>query len=110
MSSYRGTADRPDQIKAGAAVIAVHALLAAVILTGLNVDTVRRAVETMTTIAVVEPEPPPPPPPPEAERPDPAPEDAGAAGKKAEPTPVVAPLPKIPVQNPISRRSCRRSG
>ena len=100
MSSYRGTAERPDQLKAAMAVIAVHAVLAAVILTGLNVDTVRRAVETMTTIAVVEPEPPPPPPP-QATRPDPAPEEAGAPGKKAEPTQIVAPPLKLPVQSPI---------
>ena len=44
MPSYRGTADRPDQAKAIAAVIAVHVLLAAVILTGLNVRTVSAAV------------------------------------------------------------------
>ena len=101
MSSYRGTADRPDQLKAGAGVIAVHVALAAVILTGLNVETMRRAVETMTTIAVFEPEPLPPPPPRQTTRPNPAPEESGAPGKKAEPTPVVAPLPKIPVQSPI---------
>ena len=100
MSSYRGTADRPDQVKAAAAVIAVHAALAAVLLTGLNVETVKRAVETMTTIAVFEPEPPPPPPPP-ANRPSQAAEQSGAPGKQAEPTPIVAPLPKIPVQSPI---------
>ena len=98
MSSYRGTADRPDQVKAAAAVIAVHIVLAAVILTGLNVETVRRAVETMTTIAVFEPEPPPPPPPPATRS---NPEDAGAPGRKAQPTPIVAPPPKIPVLSPI---------
>ena len=103
MSSYLGTADRPDKLKAVAAVVAVHAVLAAVILTGLNVNTVRRAVETITTIAVFEPEPPPPPPPPpQVTRPNPAPEEAGAPGRKAEPTPVVAPLPRIPVQSPIA--------
>ena len=37
MSSYTGTADRPDRAKAIAAVVAVHAGLAAIILAGLNV-------------------------------------------------------------------------
>jgi protein TonB len=100
MSSYTGHSNRPDRAKAIAAVAAVHAALAAVILTGLNVDTVRRAVETMTTIAVVEPKPPPEPPPP-PEREDTAREEAGAPGKKAEPTPVVAPPSPIPKPSPI---------
>jgi protein TonB len=100
VSSYRGTADRPDKLKAAVAVIAVHALLAAVIVTGLNVETVRRAVETMTTISVVEPEPPTLPPP-QTARPNPASEEAGAPGKTAEPTPVAAPVTRLPVQSPI---------
>lgn len=100
MSSYRGNASRSDRTKALAAVAAVHVALAAVILTGLNVETVRRAVETMTTIAVIEPDPPPPPPPP-AERSDAAPAEAGDPGKKAEPTPVVAPPSPIPMPSPI---------
>ena len=62
MSSYRGTADRPDQAKAIAAVIAVHVALAVIILTGLNVSMVRSAVERLTTIDIREPPPPPPPP------------------------------------------------
>ena len=49
MSSYRGTADRPDQAKAIAAVVAVHAALAFVILSGLNVRMVRQAVERLKT-------------------------------------------------------------
>jgi protein TonB len=100
VSSYRGTANRPDKLKAAAAVIAVHAILAAVILTGLNVETLRRAVETMTTISVSEPEPPQPPPP-AANRLDQAPEEAGVPGKKAEPTSVVGPPPKLPAPNPL---------
>ena len=44
MSSYQGTAGRPDKAKAIAAVVAVHAALAFVILTGLNVRTVGEAV------------------------------------------------------------------
>jgi protein TonB len=37
MSSYRGTANRPDKAKAIAGVLLVHIALAAAILTGLNV-------------------------------------------------------------------------
>lgn len=101
MSSYRGHSNRSDRVKAAIAVGAVHVALAAVILTGLNVQTMRRAVETMTTIAVVEPEPPPEPPPPPEPKPDAVPEEAGAPGKKAEPTPVVAPPSPIPTPSPI---------
>jgi protein TonB len=101
MSSYLGTADRPDRARAVAAVIAVHALLAAVILTGLNGRVVIHAVESLKTFDIREPPPPPPPPPsPPSSRPK-ARLEEGAAGKKAEPSPVVAPKPKIPVQSPI---------
>lgn len=109
MSSYTGHSNRPDRVKAIAAVAAVHAALAAVILTGLNVDTVRRAVESMTTIAVVEPEPPPPEPPPPPRR-DAAEREAGAEGKKAEPTPVVAPPSPIPSPSPIPAAPVAGSG
>ncbi len=102
MSSYRGTANRPDKAKAIAAVVLVHAALATAILTGLNVHTVRRAVEQLTTIDVVEPPPPPPmPPPPAATKPQQKKDLAGAPAPKAEPTPVVAPQPRIPVESPI---------
>ncbi len=59
VSSYRGTSDRPDQAKAIAAVVAVHIALAFIILSGLNVDMVRRAVEQITTFDIREPPPPP---------------------------------------------------
>lgn len=101
MSSYRGTANRPDKAKAIAAVVLVHAALATAILTGLNVQTVRRAVEKLTTISVIEPPPPPPVPPPPAQEPQKMKKAAGAPAPKAEPTPVVAPAPRIPVQTPI---------
>jgi protein TonB len=103
MSSYRGTADRPDQAKAVAAVVAVHVALAAIILTGLNVRMVSRAVEQLTTIDIKEPPPPPPhpPPPKPAPKPQPMKKPAGAPAKKAQPTPVVAPPPRLPVPSPI---------
>jgi protein TonB len=102
MSSYRGTADRPDQAKAIAGVIAVHAALAAVILTGLNVRMVSHAVERLTTIDIKEPPPPPPvKPPPPAPKPQQMKKAAGAPAPRAEPTPVVAPPPRIPLPTPM---------
>lgn len=101
MGSYSGSIGRPGRTKAIVAVVAVHIALAFIILSGLNVHAIRRAVEQMTTINIVEPPPPPPTTPPPAERPDKAKLEEGAAGKKAEPTPVVAPEPKIPVETPV---------
>lgn len=101
MSTYRGTADRPDQAKAIVAVIAVHAALAAIILTGLNVRVVTAAVERLKTFDIAVPKPPPPKPPPPAPQPHQAKKEAGAPAKKAEPTPVVAPPTRLPVRSPI---------
>lgn len=96
MSYYRGAAT-PDRLKAALAVAAVHVALGAAILTGLDVDTVTRAVERLSTFDIAVPEPPPPPPPPPTRPAERARDEEGAAGKKAEPTPVVAPRPKIEV-------------
>lgn len=102
MSTYRATADRPQKAKAVAAVVAVHAALAFIILSGLNVRMVSQVVEQLKTFDVTRPPPPPPPePPPPKPRPEQAKREAGAPAKKAEPTPVVAPQPRIPVQSPI---------
>lgn len=102
MSTYSGTSDRPDQAKAIAAVIAVHAGLAAIILTGLNVRFVSQAVERLTTINIEEPPPPPPVRPPKpAPKPQQAKKPAGAPAPKAEPSPIVAPPPKLALPSPI---------
>ena len=101
MGSYTGTADRSQRAKAIAGVAAVHIALAAVILSGLNVAVVRHAVEKLTTINVVEPPPPPPVEPPPSPKPDRTRLEEGAAGKKAEPSPVVAPKPRIPQPSPL---------
>jgi len=101
LSTYRGTADRPDKAKAIVAVAAVHVALAAIILTGLNVRTVSQVVERLQTFDIVEPPPPPPNPPPPKPKPEQAKREAGAPAKKAEATPVVAPQPKIPAPSPI---------
>jgi protein TonB len=101
MSSYRGTADPPDKAKAIAAVVAVHVALAAAILSGLNVRIVSHAVEQLKTFDIREPPPLPPKPPPPAPKPARAKLEEGAAGRKAEPSPIVAPQPKLPVQSPL---------
>ena len=103
MSSYTGTADRPDRAKAIAAVIAVHAALAAIILAGLNVRMVTAAVEQMKTFDVREPPPPPRKPPPQqpAPKPQQARKAAGEPAKKAEAAPIVAPTPRLPLPSPV---------
>jgi protein TonB len=82
----------------------VHVALGAVILTGLNVENVRHVVEQLKTFDITEEPPPPPAPPPPQPRADRAKEEEGAAGKKAEPSPVVAPKPRIevPVKPPVA--------
>lgn len=106
MSSYRGTADRPDKAKAIAAVALVHAALAIIILSGLNVRMMSRAVEQMTTINIRTPAPPRPPV--RRVRPAPRPEQAkkpqGAAARRAEATPVTNPEPKpLPSSMPVAK-------
>ena len=103
MAYYRGTA-REDRAKALAGVVLVHVALGAVILTGLNVHTVRQVVETLKTFDIDEPAPPPPQPPPPRQEAQRAKEEEGAAGKKAEPSPIVVPKPRIviPAKPPVA--------
>ncbi len=103
MSTYLGTADTPDRAKAILAVTAVHVALAAVILAGLNVRMISEVVERMQVLDLREPPPPPPPPPPPApqHKPHQAKLEAGEPGKRANPSPVVAPQPKLPLPSPI---------
>ena len=111
MPSYRGSADRPDQAKAVAAVVGVHVLLAAVILSGLNVRTVSAAVERLKTFDIAPPPPPPPSPPPKpAPRPHTAKKPAGAPAPKAEPSPVAAPQPRIQLPFPVPAAKVAGSG
>lgn len=103
MGTYTATAGN-DRAKALAGVVLVHVVLGAIILTGLNVHNVRQVVESLKTFDVTEKlAPPPPPPPPPREKAERAKNEEGAAGKKAEPTPVVAPTPKIvvPAKPPV---------
>jgi len=103
MSYYRGTADGGDKAKAIGAVLLVHAGLGAMILTGLNVDTVSRTIDSLKTFDITpDPPPPPPPPPPPKQEASKAKQEEGAAGKKAIPTEVVAPKAKLPVKPKIA--------
>ena len=98
MSSYTGNSRPRDRARAIAAVVAVHLLLAAVIVAGLSVDRVRQVVERVQTFDVREVLPPP-------IRPRPKPRKASApAGRpapRAEPSPVVAPPPRVPAPSPV---------
>ena len=109
MSSYRANADPSARAKAIAGVVAVHAALAAVVVFGLQVDMVKRAVDRMTVVEFREPPPPPPPPPPQT-KPHQARQPAGAPAKEAQATPVVAPVPRLPVKPPIVAAKVAGSG
>jgi protein TonB len=111
MSSYQGTANRPDKAKAIVAVVAVHAALGAIILSGLNVRMVGHAVERLTTLDIREAPPPPPQPPPKpAPQPRQMKKPQGAPARKAEAAPVVAPQPRLPVPSPVPAAKVAGSG
>jgi len=108
--AYRA-ADNPDRMKALGGVIAVHVALAALILSGLSVHNVRQTVERLKTFDINEVPPPPQPPPPRQVS-DRARDKEGAAGKKALPTPVVTPPPKmvIPYKPPVTAARIASTG
>ena len=95
MPSYRADPSRPDKAKAIAGVIAVYAALGALLLLTKG-DTPLRLGGSEPTILIDVNELPEPQPPPE-EQPGKTEEEEGAAGKKAEPTEVVAPEPQVEV-------------
>jgi protein TonB len=103
MASYRST-EKEDRAKALAGVLVVHVALGAVILTGLNVRFVQQAVEQHLKTFDIKELPPPPPEPPPPLRSERAKDEEGAAGKKAEPSPVVVPKPRIviPAKPPVA--------
>jgi len=95
MPSYRAEPTRPEKAKAIAGVITVYALILGAVLFIPN-DSPLRLGESPPTVLVDIHESPPPQPPPQVES-GKAKDEGGAAGKKAEPTPVVAPKPVIEV-------------
>jgi periplasmic protein TonB len=99
MAGYRQS--NPDRAKAALAALLVHAAIGAAFLTGLVVNVSKQEAEVLDTFDVA----PPPPPPLVVEQQESAAKgDPGDAGKKAEPTPVVAPKPRIevPAKPPIA--------
>ena len=78
----------------------MHVVLGAVIVTGLNVDIVRDAVDRLQSFDVTLEQPPPPEEPPPEIQQDRAQEPEGASG--AQPSPIVAPEPRVPTENPIA--------
>jgi len=102
MASYRDPSTRADRAKAILAVAAVHLGMAAVLLLGsknISLPTIGQAPTVLIDIAL-----PPPPPPPQLPEPAAQPDrEAGAAGRKAEPAPIVLPPLKIalPTPNPL---------
>lgn len=92
-------ADRSDRAKAASAAIAVHLLLGAALLIGLANHIDRKTSDSLTTFAVLAPLPPPPV---EERHEQSAKATAAPAGKKAVPSPIVAPPSKIPVQEPVA--------
>lgn len=109
--AYRA-ADNPDRIKALGGVAVVHLGLAAIIISGLTVHTVSRNADRLSIFDIREVPPPPPPPPPPSPRAERAKEKEGAAAKKALPTPVVAPPPKIiiPYKPPVTAARIASTG
>lgn len=99
MAGYRQT--NPDRAKAAAAALLVHVAIGAAFLTGLVTSVSRQPSEALQTFDVTEP---PPPPVVEIEEESAPRGDPGEAGKKAEPTPVVAPKPEIevPARPPVA--------
>ena len=89
-----------DRAWAIAGVVAVHALLAFALLSGLRARVSERASDSLKLIDVVIPLPPPPPPP-ATDQPSKAKNEPSPPNLKAVPSPVVAPPPKIPARSPI---------
>jgi protein TonB len=110
MPYYRAEPTRPDKAKAISGVVAIYALIGAVMLLAKGPDLTRIVEQAPTVLVDIKGPPPPPPPPPE--RAGKAKEEEGAAGKKAEPTPVVAPKPKVvvPAKPPIAVASIAGTG
>lgn len=102
MSSYRADPTRPDKAKAVTAVIGVYAAIVTAVLLVPGDSPLGRGDVAPTVLIDVKvlPEPQPPP----KEQAGNTKEEEGAAGKKAEPTPVVAPKPviEVPADPPVT--------
>jgi protein TonB len=101
MPYYRAEPSRPDRAKAIGGVVAVYVLIGGLMLLAEGPD-LQRMIEQAPTV-LIDIKPPPPPPPPQ-EQTGKARREEGAAGRKAEPSPVVVPKPKIevPAKSPVA--------
>jgi protein TonB len=110
MPSYRADPTRPDRAKAIVAMVVVYSAIVAAVLM-MPADSPLRLDENEPTVLIDVKQPPEPPPPPPQD-PGKAEEEEGAAGKKAEPTPVVAPKPRIelPATRPIAAAPIAATG
>lgn len=102
MPGYRAQPSRPDKAKAVAGVAAIYAAIVGAMLL-LPSDLPLRESESAPPVLIdVTDVPDPAPPPPED--PGKAEDEEGAAGRRAEPTPVVAPAPsvEIPAVSPVA--------
>jgi len=110
VSSY-AAAEQRDRWKAMLAALVATAAIGAMIVSGLNVDIVSQAVESLKTFNLAQPPPPPPVAPPPTPRPAPLMKKAaGAPAKRAEPSPIVAPPPKIPAPSPLPAANVAGTG
>lgn len=106
MSSYSGNPRSIDRGKAIAAVAIVHLALAAVILTGLNVDRVRAVVDRLQTFDIREVTLPPPP----TVQSRRAARAAGAPAPRARSAAVVAQRPRILAPSPVRAAAIADAG
>lgn len=102
MPGYSAEPTRPDKAKAIVGVLGVYSLFVAAALLMPSDSPSRQGEDEPTVLIDVKEVPEPQPPPPED--PDKAKEEEGLAGKKAEPTPVVAPKPRVevPAKPPVT--------
>ena len=99
---YRAEPTRPDKAKAIGAIVVVYSAIIGAALMMPSDAPLRLGEQPPTELIDIQPLPEPEPPPPED--PGKAEEEEGAAGKKAESTPVVAPKPRIvvPAKPPVT--------
>lgn len=100
MTSNYTLSDPRDRARSVAATAAIHLALGAALLTGLALKVDRKADDGLKTFDVA---PPPPTPPVVSEQPNPAPSEQPApAGKKADPSSIVAPPARLPSPQPVA--------
>lgn len=102
--------DSRDRAKSAAATAAIHVALGAAFLTGLALQPELRSDDGLKIFDIARPPPPPPPAPITNARKQPAERQPAPAGKKADPSPIVAPPARLPTQQPIAAAPIAGSG